>query len=258
MGARDPVVSLGRGALLPSLLADSPALCHPLVRELDWEGLPYPSCSCGFSISPCFSLSVLSLCLPLLGFILPKHREKGPSYKQILTGRNHEAQVCEENPSTHSASFPKAYKDPNDCEHEILGWALGRGSVLLELGHRKSWDQHHGDSCKTFILSGLCGCPALPPGPCCVQCLWSSCWELCPRHVATHTKTLHWKPPASLLSWLPLVCKGNWTLDFSSSSVSNGKSTIITSHDLVLALLSLPTPWQPPFSPMASQTQSLL
>lgn len=28
-GAGDPVVSLSRGVLLPSLLADSPALCHP-------------------------------------------------------------------------------------------------------------------------------------------------------------------------------------------------------------------------------------
>lgn len=28
-GARDPVGSSNRGVLLPSLLADSPALCHP-------------------------------------------------------------------------------------------------------------------------------------------------------------------------------------------------------------------------------------
>lgn len=63
---------------------------------------------------------------------------------------------------------------------------------------------------------------------------------LCPRQVATHTKALHHKPPTLLLPWIPLVCKGSWGLD---SSSSNGKSKINTSHDLVLALLSLPTTW---------------
>lgn len=39
---------------------------------------------------------------------------------------------------------------------------------LLELGLHKSWDQHRDDSCKTLILLGLHGCPALPPGLCCI------------------------------------------------------------------------------------------
>lgn len=108
---------------------------------------------------------------------------------------------------------------------------------LLELGHHKSWDQHHGDSCKpsfsqVYVAVQLCPqvravCSAcglhagfLPAGNCAPDRL-----QLTPK---LSTGNLQ---PLSGLDSLWFV-----------RQLDTGKSTIITSHDLVLAFLSLPTP----------------
>lgn len=83
-GAGDPVVSLSRECCFPpSLLTHLPCATQGISQGTGLRRFTFTLlclAPVGFPPAP-VALSVPSQCLPLLGFVLPKHREKGPRHR---------------------------------------------------------------------------------------------------------------------------------------------------------------------------------
>lgn len=182
-----------------------------------------------------------------LRFILEKDWEKGLCYKWVLTGENHQVQICggrsdlcHAKPLLTQCCFPQNTAAPG--EHSDSGMKPWGGLVnwgqwcqqMLELGDHEYCHQHPRDVCRALILLV---CTSIPPA---VLVVFMLCSSLQPTLNLSIWNLWRWSVLTLFgLSVLFQRCSASsWMLD--SSSITTGKSKIITPHAPVLALLSLP------------------